>query len=257
MIQAGRMYIPFTRDYGTTSTKALLTTELNWGQGGIRSGIFYPSKVGRDDGVTIWGNVMEDRLQYRFMAAEGQESAALNPKERLRFAGRVSMNFFDTETGWFNAGTYLGNKTILAVGCGVDHQADLIMGDRQTDYTAHTVDLRLDYPVADLPVTEEFAYIGIKNSPNPITWFGIGTGSDGEIISAKAGVLLPCRKFQPFGHYQIIMPDVSGADDTTVYGIGVNYYIKGPANKLTLEWTVADDETNSVDIITPQAAFGF
>lgn len=50
-IQVGRMYVPFTRNYGTTSTKALLTTDLDWTQGGIRGNIFYPSKVGRDDSM--------------------------------------------------------------------------------------------------------------------------------------------------------------------------------------------------------------
>lgn len=70
MIQAGRMYIPFTRNYGTTSTKALLTTELDWGQGGIRSGIFYPSKVGRDDSVTLWGNVLAEVVMPDASGAE-------------------------------------------------------------------------------------------------------------------------------------------------------------------------------------------
>jgi len=119
MVQAGRMYVPLTRNYGTTSTKTLLTTDLDWGQGGVRSGIFYPSKVGRDDSVTLWGNVVDDKLQYRFMAGEGEESGAVNPDDRLRFAGRLSMNLFDAETAWFNAGTYLGKKKILALGRGV------------------------------------------------------------------------------------------------------------------------------------------
>src|SRR6056297_2039384 len=71
MVQAGRMYIPFTRNYGTTSTKSLLTTDLNWGQGGHRSTIFYPSNVGRDDALTLWGNVLNDKFQYRFMVGDG------------------------------------------------------------------------------------------------------------------------------------------------------------------------------------------
>jgi len=47
-VQAGRMYIPLTRNYGTTSTKAMLTTDLPFLQGGVRGSIFYASKVGRD-----------------------------------------------------------------------------------------------------------------------------------------------------------------------------------------------------------------
>jgi len=40
MVQVGRMYIPFTRNYGTTSTKALLTTELDWGRVDCAVGFF-------------------------------------------------------------------------------------------------------------------------------------------------------------------------------------------------------------------------
>jgi HAMP domain-containing protein len=52
-VQLGRYYIPFTRNYGTTSTFAMLPLELPFNQGGVRGGIFYASKVGRDDGVVF------------------------------------------------------------------------------------------------------------------------------------------------------------------------------------------------------------
>jgi hypothetical protein len=61
-IQMGRMYVPLTRNYGTTSTKAMLTADLPFLQGGSRGGIFYAQKVGRDDGLTIWGNPFDGRL---------------------------------------------------------------------------------------------------------------------------------------------------------------------------------------------------
>ena len=78
-LQIGRMYIPLTRNYGTTSTRSLLNLDLDWTQGGIRSGAFYPSKVGRDDGICLWGNVLNNRLQYRFMVGEGIWDDSLNP----------------------------------------------------------------------------------------------------------------------------------------------------------------------------------
>ncbi len=259
MIQAGRMYIPFTRNYGTTSTKALLTTELDWGQGGIRSGIFYPSKVGRDDSVTLWGNVLEDKLQYRLMAGEGAESSTLNPDDNLRFAGRASFNFFDTETGWFNKGTNLGRKKILAIGGGFDYQQDLVWGDKQDDYTAYTADIHLDMPMGAGAVTADAAYIGVENAVNPITSSDLTAGTDGDIITGQLGFLFN-RNIQPFVHAEVIMPDASGAEDTNVYGAGLNYYIKGLANKLTAEYTLVDsdnDDIGETDIITVQAAFGF
>lgn len=261
MIQAGRMYVPFTRNYGTTSTKSLLTTELDWGQGGLRSGIFYPQKVGRDDSVTLWGNIFEDKLQYRFMAGEGVESSAANPDDRLRFAGRLSFNFFDPETGWFNAGTYLGKKKILAIGGGFDFQPDLVMGGAKHNYEAYTADVHLDMPLdasnGGMALTMELAWITVRNIVNSVTWSGLTAGTDGDIYTAKAGILL-AGNVQPFVHYEVIDPDASGADDTTVCGVGCNYYIKGPANKLTLEYSNVDDDNDiSVDILTLQLAFGF
>ncbi|MBC2714764.1 MAG: hypothetical protein HF978_05575 [Desulfobacteraceae bacterium] len=256
MVQVGRMYIPFTRNYGTTSTKALLTTDLDWGQGGLRSNIFYPSKVGRDDSITLWGNVIDDKLQYRFMVGEGAESAATNPDDTLRFAGRISLNLFDPETSWFNKGTYLGKKKILAIGAGFDSQSDLILDGKKCNYEAYTGDVHLDFPMGDVAVTAEASYITIKNSVNGITWTDLKSGGNCEIVTVKAGVLF-AGNIQPFGHYEKIIPDVSGADDTTVYGVGCNYYINGPANKLTAEWSVADDDDHTVDIVTVQAAFGF
>ncbi|MEW6079524.1 MAG: porin [Thermodesulfobacteriota bacterium] len=255
MVQVGRMYVPFTRDYGTTSTKALLTTELNWGQGGLRSGIFYPSKVGRDDGVTLWGNVLEDKLQYRLMVGEGEESSSTNADDNLRFAGRLSLNLFDPETAWFNSGTYLGKKKIMAVGAGFDHQRDLMLAGTEKNYEAYTVDAHLDLPLDSCAVTCELAYLWIENIVNTVTWSALTTGRDGDMVAAKAGVLLK-EKIQPFAHYEVVMPEPSGADDTVVYGLGCNYYLKGPANKLTLEWSKADDDTHTVDIITCQFAFG-
>ncbi len=274
MVQVGRMYIPFTRNYGTTSTKALLTTELDWGQGGLRSGIFYPSKVGRDDSITLWGNVLEDKLQYRLMVGEGVENnkgdldaaatktQVINEDDNLRFAGRLSLNLFDTETGWFNKGTYLGKKKILAIGGGFDFQPDLMYyptpagAGIERNYEAYTGDVHLDLPLGAIAVTAEAAYITIKNSVNGVTWTDLKSGGDGEIVTAKAGVLF-LNKIQPFGHFERVMPDANGTEDTTIYGFGCNYYIKGIANKLTAEWSVVDDDNKSVDIVTVQAAFGF
>jgi hypothetical protein len=257
MVQVGRMYVPFTRNYGTTSTKAMLTTDLDWAQGGLRGGIFYPSKVGRDDGVTIWGNVVDDKLQYRFMVGEGADSQAINPHDNVRFAGRLTLNLLDPEKTWFNSGTRLGKGKFLVFGLGGDYQKDLVLGGEEDDYKAYTIDVFLDMPVGDVALTTEASYIWIDNVVNGIACSDFVSGADGDIASIKTGVLL-AGNIQPFGHYEIIMPDMNNSEDTTVYGIGCNYYIKGPANKLTMEWSKVDDDNDiSADIFTVQAAFGF
>ena len=275
MVQVGRMYIPFTRNYGTTSTKSLLTTDLDWGQGGLRSSIFYPSNIGRDDAVTLWGNVLGDKLQYRFMVGDGEETDAKNPDDSMRYAGRLSYNFFDSETKWFNAGTYLGKKQILALGVGADFQKDLMLNSVEKlnrvekDYSAWTIDCHYDQPLANGDnLTFAASYIDISNTANKITFTRLASGDDGSLTSVKAGYYfgkkLGIGNLQPFAHYQIISVDESGKEDTDIYGIGANYYIKGAANKLSLEATFVDqdEEIAATDvqdetIITFQVSAGF
>ena len=125
-IQMGRMYVPLTRNYGTTPTKCMLTADLPFLQGGSRGGIFYAQKVGRDDGLTLWGNPFDGLLQYRVVISEGVEGDN-NPEDNLRFVGRLSLSLLEPEKGWFNKGTYLGEKKALSLGFGLDSQDDLTL----------------------------------------------------------------------------------------------------------------------------------
>ncbi|MCA1797658.1 MAG: OprO/OprP family phosphate-selective porin [Geobacteraceae bacterium] len=280
IVQAGRMYIPFTRNYGTTSTKSLLTTDLNWGQGGHRSTIFYPSNVGRDDALTLWGNVLNDKLQYRFMVGDGEEGHSdddsktpENDDDTLRYAGRVSYSVFEPETKWFNAGTYRGTKQVLAFGLGMDSQNDLILNGEEEDYFAWTADVFYEQPLAGGDaLTLTGSYIDVSNSVNGITFTQMASGDDASIMALKAGYYLGTKigpgNLQPFGHYQLISSDETGRDDTQVYGVGMNYYLKGAANKITLEGTFVDQDEEvkgSADVkavpdetlVTLQLAVGF
>jgi len=256
IVQIGRMYVPFTRNFGTLSAKTLLTTDLDWGQGGIRSAIFYPNKVGRDDGVTLWGNVLEDKLQYRLMVGEGVESGTVNPDDHLRIAGRLSFSLLDPETAWFNKGTYLGEKRLLVLGGGFDYQPDLVLAGHEHDYHAYTVDMQSELPMACGTLTAGTAYIWIRNASSEIAATDIGAGDHGDILTANLGFLAAGR-FQPFAHVEHFMPHARGAGKTTVYGVGLNFYIKEQANKLTAEWTRVDGHREDLDIVTLQAAFGF
>lgn len=235
-LHAGRMYVPFTRNYGTTSTKALLTTDLDWVQGGYRGGIFYPNTVGRDDGITLWGNLAGGLVQYRGMVGDGIDDAVRNPDDNPRLAGRLSVSLLEPETSWFNQGSYLGEREVLSVGGGVDHQR-LAFDGTQEDYVAWTVDAHYDRPAGEGAVTAEASYIDIQNAPNGVNLTGLVPGADADVLSLKAGYLLPegmgPGRIQPFGRYEWIRVDDGG--DTRVGGLGLNYFVDGHANKLTVE----------------------
>ena len=272
IFQIGRMYIPFTRNYGTTSTFGLLTLDLPFTQGGVRGGIFYTSKVGRDDGVVLWGNPFDGRIQYRLGVSEGVESNVENPDDNLRFTGRVSVNLLEPEKGWYNKGNYLGKKKVLALGAGYDYQPDLTLGgtDDQSN-EAWTTDIFFDHPVGGGAVTAELSYVNLKNSGQTLGFSRLAKGKDAQIYYIQAGYLFPGQigpgRVQPYFRYEHM--DVKDAPDTSFPCVGVNYFIKGHSAKFTLDWTIVHqkEEINGLtgnfsgdknqNIITFQFAVGF
>ena len=263
-IQMGRMYVPLTRNYGTTSTKCMLTVDLPFLQGGSRGGIFYAQKVGRDDGLTLWGNPLDGRLQYRAMISEGVEGDA-NPEDNLRFVGRLSVSLLEPETSWFNKGTYLGKKKVLSLGFGMDRQDDLTLGGREDqDNRVWTVDAFFDHPVGAGAVTLEAAYIDIRNCTQggPNFYHDLEAGDDAENWYINAGYLLPGSmgpgRLQPYVRYETV--DVDKKNQTDFWSGGFNYYLKGHNCKLTADYMYVDPdnpEKDERDIFTFQITVGY
>ena len=264
-VQMGRMYVPLTRNYGTTSTKCMLTADLPFLQGGSRGGIFYAQKVGRDDSVTIWGNPLDGLLQYRFMISEGVEDDIKNPEDNLRFGGRISLSLLEPETGWFNKGTYLGKKRVLSLGLGGQSQADLTLnGVQGEDNKVWTADVFFDHPVGAGAVTVEAAYIDIGNctETQPQLYTDLSAGDDAENWYINAGYLLPGSigpgRFQPYIRYETV--DVDKKNETDFWSGGFNYYMKGHNCKITADYMRVDPDNNAKDerdIFTLQFCVGF
>jgi hypothetical protein len=262
-VQAGRMYVPLTRNYGTTSTKGMLTADLPFLQGGIRGGIFYPSKVGRDDGLTLWGQPFRGRLQYRLMVAEGLEGAK-NPDDNLRLVGRLSLNLLEPETGWFNKGTYLGQKKVLALGLGFDAQQGLALaGAAIQDSRVWTADLFLDHPVKTGAATVEASYSRIGHAAQAHNLSALAAGDDAGTGYVQAGYLFPQRmgpgRLQPYLRYEAIAVDQKPG--TVFYSGGFNYFAEGHEAKLSADFSFVDQEEETPTrrdhgIITVQVAVG-
>ncbi|HSW38557.1 MAG TPA: hypothetical protein VLL97_03605 [Acidobacteriota bacterium] len=237
-IQAGRMTVPFTRALGTESSFALLSVDMPMAQGGIRSGLFFPSNVGRNDGVTVWGNMAKGLFQYRAGLFTGHQGVE-NPERSLRTATRISINPLEKEGSWFNRGNYLGTKKILSIGAGFDRQADLQWTGRpMADYSAWTTDISFDHPVGKGAVNAQWAYTGIKNSQI----FG-----DAKNWYLQGGILLPpvtgTFRIQPYARYESI--DRKNNSDTKFAGGGVNLLFRGHDAKLTIQFDRAMPESGS------------
>ena len=258
-IQAGRMYVPLTRNYGTTSTKGLLTTDLSFMQGGIRGTIFYTSKVGRDDGVTFWGNPFDGRLQYRMMISEGMEGSS-NPTDNLRYVGRLVLNLLEPEKEWFNQGTYLGKKKVLSLGAGIDSQNNLTLNSQTSqDNLAWTVDAFFDYPLAKGAVTMETAYIYLRNSTQANSFAQLAAGDNAEFYYLQTGYYfgtpIVWGNLQPYFRFETV--SVQEKTDTGFWSGGFNYYLKGHNAKASFDYTlIKSPGSDSQSIVTVQLAVG-
>lgn len=244
-VQIGRMYVPLTRNYGVTSTKALLTTDLALLQGGVRGSIFYTSKVGRDDGIVLWGTPLQGRVQYRVMVSEGVEDDR-NPEDNLRFVGRVAVHLLEAETAWFNQGTYLGKKKVLSLGAAFDTQSGLAFDDgSRRDTFVWTADLFFDHPMAGGAVTVEAAYSHINNSTQSHNVAPLAAGDDADLFYLQGGYLLPTPlgpgKLQPYLRFETAR--VSQKRGINFWSGGVQYYLKGHNGKISLDYMQIDRES--------------
>lgn len=259
-VQAGRMYVPFTRAFGTESTFTLLAVDLPQTQGGGRGALFYPSKVGRDDGIVVWGVPWRGRLQYRLGVMEGVEGD-VNPGDALRLSGRVSLSLLDAETGWFNRGTYLGEKRVLAVGLGFDRQDGLVLGGiPERTYRAVTADLFLDLPIGRGALTVEAAWTDARDLPQGLAFARVPAGGDARLAYLQAGYLLPWRlgpgRVQLYGRTEHVRADE--AEDASLPSAGLSYLVRGHDMKLTADWSRSTRGARAPsDAVTVQAQFGF
>jgi hypothetical protein len=193
---------------------------------GYNGGIFR----GRDDGVTVWGNLLDGRLGYSFGAYEGHtfgigsltqsqaNGAGLRASDKPMFAGRLQYDFWDPEPGYYGTGNYLGSKDILAVGLAGRSQKDGVL----------TPGARGDYRSWSLDVLLEKRLPGLGAVSLEGAWYDYDTGNviraeQGKAWLVGAGYIV--NRFQPFVRYQKFEADTG--IDTRRADAGVNYVIDG------------------------------
>jgi hypothetical protein len=208
----------------------------------------------RDDGVAIWGNLLDDRVQYRVDAMEGRPAASgtYTPASNLRYSARGHVTLLEPEAGYGYKGTYLGKKKVLTLGAAYQVESDVTYVDPATqlgseDYTGWTVDGFFEYPLAGGAVTASAAYEDVDlgdaytgADPDP---GAVGLNGTKNGWYAKGGFLLPGTPLQFFGRFEKWrFACLNNVFDQLVdwYGVGANYYVWGQNLKLTAEWSKTD-----------------
>jgi len=204
----------------------------------------------RDTGVEFRGLLANGLVDYRVGLFDGQDRApgtpTINKNDMPRYTGRVQINLKDAEEGFFYSGNYLGKKSIISFGAGLDYQQDAFnAGTKAKDYTAWTVDVYFDHPVAANNVlTLQAAYINVKNSQ-----FMAGKPEEAKMYFAEGGFLIN-GTWQPVARYYYRETENLAGVKSKISEIagGINYYIKGHNANIKAEYAQElKDESGSTN----------
>lgn len=211
----------------------------------------------RDKGVAVWGNLFEDKFQYRFDVMNGRNDSASSPESNPRFTGRVHVTLLDPENGYGYRGTYLGEKKVLTIGAAYQTEAAVAYaGNKEVDYSAWTVDLFAEYPIEDVGTfTLSGAYVkydmddAYKNGTPDTDVTGLNGEKNGGYV--KVGYMLPNLPLQLFARAEgwsfAKLNDVYD-QEVDIMGLGFNYYLRGQNLKVTVEYSTLDyDKEDSVE----------
>jgi hypothetical protein len=219
----------------------------------------YPARfAGRDDGVVVWGKLLDKKLVYSAGVFRGHNkiSGASNEGGDPLFAGRVAYNFLDAEDnpGYYTSSTYYGSANVFTVGAAVQVQKNGV-GTALTkgDYTAWNVDALFEKKLpGDGVVTLEGAYYNYDTDGVFDVGGGFGgAGStdnvggivDGKAWLASAGYLFPQEigigKIQPVVRYQQFKADDFGYK-LKQWDASLNYIIKGHNARVSLDYSHFD-----------------
>jgi hypothetical protein len=181
---------------------------------------FYPSvATGRDNGVAYWG-------QFGILKASigvfdgGSLNSVVADKSKPLYAGRLMLDFWDPEGGYYLNSTYYGAKDLLAVG---------LVAQSQDSKTTASLDALLDKKLPnDGVVTLEAEYLhdnGLSGLTTSKGWYGLGSYLFPQLIGIG--------KIQLLAKYSEKKTDAGVANDTAIAAdklktleINANYLIK-------------------------------
>jgi hypothetical protein len=200
----------------------------NWAvyQDGVQDG--YPFETeGRDDGIAYWGQYGKVKASIGLFDVTGLTT---NDNDVLA-AGRVQVDFWDSEDGYYLNGTYYGEKDLLAVG---------VAAQTADAGEAYSVDFLLEKKLGNsgvITVESEYAvYDGLGGYPSPA---GLPyEKQDGFYV--LGAYLFPGEagpgKFQVLGKYGTANYDYGllGDIDQDTLEVDLNYIIKSFNARISL-----------------------
>ncbi len=202
--------------------------------------------AGRDDGAAVWGMIGGGRFKYQVGAFQGEGAipGGPNQKEDLLYAGRLTLNLWDPEAGYYNSSTYYGSMNVLALGLVAMSQKSAV-GTAATpgDFSGWNADLLVERNLGSAGVpTFEAAYYHYDND---------GLAPEGKGYFALVSYLLPMKigvgklqgQLQPLVRYQKFENEGPLTGDHNRMDVALSYIINGHNARITANYFNDKDKT--------------
>ncbi|MBI3803903.1 MAG: hypothetical protein HY282_09095 [Nitrospirae bacterium] len=202
--------------------------------------------AGRDDGAAIWGMVGKGFFKYQFGAFQGEGAVPGGPnqKDDLLYAGRLTLNLWDPEPGYYNSSTYYGAMNVLALGLvGMTQKNAVGTAATPGDFTGWNVDFLAERNLGAIGVpTFEAAYYHYDND---------GVATEGKGYLALVSYLLPMKvgagafqgQFQPLVRYQKFKNEGPVTGDHNRVDAELSYIINGHNARISFDYFKDKDKS--------------
>jgi hypothetical protein len=250
MAPAGRQHLTSSAAMMAIDRPGITDYNLTWGLNGgavFNTAIFDDGNldlsgdgnVNRDIGVTLFGSTSFTETIHAKYYVGGYTGIQFmnNAEDKERVTGRVQLNFFEPEPGYYNLSTYLGEKRTVAIGASIDHQQRIARDTAKDDninYIWYSIDAFADIPVGPGSTTFEAGYsnldledsTSLRDSASGSPKNAKETEGDGFYV--QSGYYLENLNLQPWVLFERWYSDAS--DDVgswSAWRVGVSYFIKG------------------------------
>lgn len=201
--------------------------------------------AGRDDGAAVWGQIGGGKFKYQVGAFQGQGATTTAPapalppnqKQDLLYAGRLTLNLWDPEPGYYNSSTYYGAKNVLALGLVAMTQSNAVgTKAKPGDFKGWNVDLLAERNLgASGTPTLEGAYYNYDNAslaPEGNGYFVVAS----YLLADKIGGEKLKGQLQPLVRYQSFKNKGTATGTHSRYDIGLSYIIDGHNARITADY---------------------
>jgi len=213
--------------------------------------------AGRDNGISIHGDIGGGKFKWAYGAFEGLTGAAsADQKDNLRHTASFTAALGDAEPGFYTGSTYFGAKNLTTISLVWHHEEDGVgtNGDAG-DFTGVSADILIERALGNGAVGTLEGAVYDWDTDDSFD----NTITQGESFLVQASYLMPGKssigggiegRFQPYVRYQGFNRDMKNDTAKTGYKssreVGLNYVIDGFNAKLTGFWK-QDEDVNELD----------